>query len=141
MKLYEILSNKGSAVFSIEPEASLTEMAKRLVEYNCGSLVVVRHETMLGIVTERDMIKSYVATGQSLDDMTVGDVMTTNVITGAPSDEVSDTMGLMTAHRIRHLPILEDDKLAGMISIGDVVKAQHDELSVENHFMKEYIQG
>ena len=67
--------------------------------------------------------------------------MTEDVITGAPDDNVNKIMGIMTVHRIRHLPILLDGQLAGMISIGDIVKAQHNQLTMENHYLKSYIQG
>jgi CBS domain-containing protein len=141
MKLYEILSQKGQEVYSIAPEATLAEMAEKLVSHNCGSLVVLEADRMIGIITERDLIKSYVSTRRGLAELRVADFMSRDVVTGLPTDDVSDTMGLLTQKRIRHLPILDDQQLVGMISIGDLVKAQHDELSVENHFMKSYIQS
>lgn len=142
MKLHEILANKGAEVYCTEPTATLADLVEKLVEYNCGSLVVTDGGKMVGIITERDILKSYVRTRQALSELRVCDFMTSKVITGSANDLVEDTMGLMTKNRIRHLPILDDDgALAGMISIGDVVKAQHDHLSVENHFMKSYIQA
>lgn len=142
MKLYEILASKGQEVFSISPDATLAEMADLLVRNNCGSLVVLEAGRMIGIITERDLIKSYVSTRRGLGELRVAEFMTRSVVTGSPHDNVSDTMGLLTEKRIRHLPILDDEQnLVGMISIGDVVKAQHDELSIENHFMKSYIQS
>lgn len=139
MKLYEILAQKGNHVLSIEPDATLADMVERLVANNCGSLVVLSAGEMVGIITERDTLRSYVATKQPLEQLFVRDFMTKEVVTGRPEDDVGDTMGLLTRRRIRHLPVLEDGKLVGMISIGDVVKALHDQLSVENHFMKNYI--
>lgn len=142
MKLQEILAIKGTDIFSIGPDATLADMAEQLVEHNCGSLVVLDNTgQMIGIITERDILRSYVTTRQPLHELFVHDYMTVEVATGSADDNVSDTMGLMTRLRIRHLPILEEGRLAGMISIGDVVKAQHDQLSVENHFMKSYIQS
>ena len=141
MKLYEILDNKGSSVFCIHPQATLAEMAECLVAHNCGSLVVKEADRMVGIITERDILKAVVSTKKDLSELLVSEHMTRDVTTGNASDSVSDTMGLLTDLRIRHLPILENDDLAGMISIGDLVKAQHDQLSVENHFMKNYIQS
>jgi CBS domain-containing protein len=96
---------------------------------------------MVGIITERDVLRSFVKTRKPLTELLVADFMTADVVTGTPEDDVEDAMGLMTRRRIRHLPILDDNRLAGLISIGDVVKAQHDTLSLENHFMKSYIQG
>jgi CBS domain-containing protein len=141
MKLYEILSQKGAAVYSIGPEATLAEMAEKLIEHNCGSLLVLEQGRMVGIITERDVLRSFVATRKPLTELRVAEFMTIDVVTGTPEDDVEDTMGLMTSQRIRHLPILDEGRLAGLISIGDVVKAQHSLLSLENHFMKSYIQG
>ncbi len=80
-----------------------------------------------------------VAGSRPLAEVKVGEAMSTTLITGTPDDEVEEVMGLMTTHRIRHLPVLCEGRLAGMISIGDVVKAQHDRLAMENRFMKDYI--
>ena len=141
MKLHNILSNKGSTVYTIHPEATLADLAEALVSYNCGSLVVMHEGRMVGIITERDFLKSYVSTKEDWAKLVVADFMSTEVTTGSPEDSVSETMGLLTSRRIRHLPIVDKrGNLVGMISIGDVVKAQHDQLSVENHFMKSYIQ-
>ena len=141
MKLLEILSVKGSTVYTIHPEATLADLAEAMVRNKCGSLVVVHEGRMVGIITERDFLNSYVSTKKDLSTLVVSDFMTTNVTTGSPEDSVSETMGLLTTKRIRHLPIVDGEgELLGMISIGDVVKAQHDQLSVENHFMKSYIQ-
>ena len=139
MKLREILQRKGSAVYSIEPSASLADVVAQLVEKNCGSLLVCEGDKMLGIITERDILRACDGIEDSLKDIPVEARMTTDVKTGDPDDEVSKAMGMMTESRIRHLPILEDGKLAGMISIGDVVKAQHQQLTVENHLLKTYI--
>ena len=141
VKLLDILSQKGSTVYSIHPEATLAEVAQAMVDHKCGSLVVLHEGNMVGIITERDFLNSYVSTKKDLTTLIVSDFMTTEVVTGSPEDCVNDTMGLLTSKRIRHLPIVDkDENLVGMISIGDVVKAQHDQLSVENHFMKSYIQ-
>ena len=141
MKLKDILSVKGPAVYTIHPEATLADVADAMVSQKCGSLVVAHEGRMVGIITERDFLNSYVSTRTDLSELLVSDFMSTNVITGTPDDSVSETMGLLTRKRIRHLPIVDEEGgLLGMISIGDVVKAQHDQLSVENHFMKSYIQ-
>lgn len=93
---------------------------------NCGSLVVCTGAgsgTIAGIITERDMLQAYAHYRGSFDGVRVRDVMTADLITGTPNDSVEDTMGLMTNRRVRHLPILDDERrLVGLISIGDVVK-------------------
>lgn len=141
MKLREILQKKGKVVHTIQSSATLQEVIHALVEHNCGSLVVIDDdETMRGIVTERDVLRA-AAQGFFLNEATVADHMSREPITGRPSDDISDVMGQMTFHRVRHLPIVDADQLVGIISIGDVVKAQHDQLTMENHYLKNYIQS
>ncbi len=139
MTLQDILRVKGSAVHSIDPDATLEDVVQTLVARNCGSLVVCDQGTLSGIITERDILKACAAHPGQLKQLRVRDLMTRDPATATPQDSVEDTMGLMTNRRIRHLPIIEDGKLVGLISIGDVVKAQHDSLSLENHYLKTYI--
>ena len=139
MTLQDILRVKGSAVHSIDPNANLDDVVQTLVARNCGSLIVCDQRTLLGIITERDILRACATHAGQFNQLRVCDVMTANPITASPQDSVEDTMGLMTDRRIRHLPILEDGNLVGLISIGDVVKAQHDSLSLENHYLKTYI--
>ncbi len=144
MMLQEILAAKGSTVYAISAQATLEDVVQSLVNHNCGSLVVCEADDpaqgrLLGIVTERDILRACAKSPAQLDRVRVADVMTRDVVTGSPGDTVEDTMGLMTDRRVRHLPILENDRLVGIISIGDVVKAQYDHLTMENHFLKSYI--
>jgi CBS domain-containing protein len=141
MRVREILEIKGDSVHTISPAASLTEVVKKLVDYNCGSLLVCDGERIVGIITERDILRACAKLGSALDDVSVASRMSANLVTGTPDDSVEEIMGLMTDRRIRHLPVVEDGQLAGLISIGDVVKAQHQRLSVENHYLKSYIQS
>ena len=148
MDLQEILRRKGSKVHSISPDATLDEVVHKLVENNCGSLIVCEptHDgdaagTLVGIITERDILRSCATHTGSLRDLTVRNVMSHELMTGTPDDSIEETMGLMTERRIRHLPILVDGRLAGMISIGDLVKAHYDEVTMENHYLKSYIQS
>ena len=96
---------------------------------------------MEGIITDRDILRATADENVSLKQVRVSEVMTVEVITGGPDDSVASVMGLLTEKRIRHLPIVHGGKLIGMISIGDVVKAQFNELAMENHYLKEYLQG
>lgn len=143
MLLRDILQQKGGAVHRVAPDASLAEAVDRLVEHNIGSLLACDGDTIAGIITERDILRACRTHSGQLDAQRVRDHMTglEQLVTGKPDDRVAEVMGLLTEKRIRHLPILEDGKLVGLISIGDVVKAQHDLLSVENHYLKSYIQG
>jgi CBS domain-containing protein len=144
MLLRDILQNKGAKVFTIGPEATLADVVDRLVEHNCGSLLVCHAGEpckMLGIISERDILRACAATRLRLEEQIVADRMTREVVTAGLDQPVEDAMGLMTTNRIRHLPIIEGGELVGIISIGDVVKAQHDALTMENHYLKNYIHG
>jgi len=144
MTLRNILHTKGHDVFTTVPHATLEVAIRAMVEHNCGSLVVCSEDDnrrMVGIVTERDILRALANGKQQLNQIAVSEVMTKNVVTGTAASMIPEIMGLMTDHRIRHLPIIEEGRLVGLISIGDVVKAQHDELSAENHYLKEYIQS
>jgi len=146
MTLYEILMAKGSEVFTIRADATLDEAVRELVRRNVGCLVVCDRgleegERLLGVISERDILR-FCASGKGpLSEFPVSSAMTTEVITGTPRDSVKATMGLMTTQRIRHLPVLGDGRLIGLISIGDVVKSQHDHLALENQFIKDYMTG
>ncbi len=144
MTLKEILRQKGTEVYSITPDETVADAVQSLVDHNCGSLLVIDPKSgrpMAGIITERDILRVTAAKVGPLDQIKVKEVMTVDVTTGTLSDSVDDVMGLMTEQRIRHLPIVEDDELKGIISIGDVVKAHVGELATENHYLKEYIQS
>lgn len=148
MTLQEILRRKGPKVHSITPDATLEQVVHKLVENNCGSLVVCDRSpdgnegaTLAGIVTERDILRACATRREPLSQVKVTDCMSRELVTGTPNDSIEDTMGLMTERRIRHLPILDDGKLVGLISIGDVVKAHYDEVTMENHYLKSYIQS
>ena len=141
MQVREILSEKGSTVYTCSPNDSLADVVDLLVGYNCGSLVVSENGEMVGIITERDILRACAMTRQSLEVLSVRDRMTRCPVTATPEDEIADTMGAMTEHRIRHLPVVDGGRLAGVVSIGDVVKAQHNELCRENYYLKSYILG
>lgn len=140
MKLRTILRGKGQSVHSVSPTDTLGRAVDTLVSNNCGALIVLDNGRMAGIISERDVLRACAELKTPME-ATVADRMTTELVTATPDDDVEHVMGLMTNHRIRHLPILDGDELAGVISIGDIVKSQHDELSKENQFLKQYIQG
>lgn len=146
MTLYDILRDKGSTVYTIRPEASLEEATRELVHRNVGALVVCDRdlelgERLVGIITERDITRVCAAGKGPLSAIRVADVMTSELLTASPQDSVEATMALMTARRVRHLPVLSEGRMVGIVSIGDVVKSQLDRLAMENQFMKDYITG
>jgi CBS domain-containing protein len=145
MNLEEILKSKGSTVFTIGAEATLEQAVSRLVDHNIGSLVVcsrdVEHgERPIGIITERDILHACSSKrGHDLATTRVEVVMSTDLSMASPGDLVENMMVLMTKKRIRHLPVITEGRLVGLVSIGDIVKAQADRLALENQFMKDYI--
>ena len=146
MILQDILSAKGSVVHTIPPGTKLDEVAHTLVERRIGSLVIARRgpsgeQELLGIVTERDILYHCAKSNLPLAAVEVTTVMASPIITALPSDSVEQIMGLMTAKRIRHVPVTYEGRLIGLVSIGDIVKAQHDHLAMENKFMKDYIRS
>jgi CBS domain-containing protein len=147
MTLHEILRGKAECVYTISPDASLEDVVQALVRHNVGSLVVCRGNNphasgaMVGIITERDILRAVAKHNCPLSLLPVAEAMTCHVVTTTPESTLEDVMGLLTERRIRHLPVIEDNRLAGMISIGDVVKAQYDELSMENHYLRSYLHG
>jgi CBS domain-containing protein len=147
MILEDLLRVKGSAVHRIGPQASLDEAVQALVRHNIGSLMVCRDGEscdgtgLLGIITERDILRACASSHGQLDKLKVADHMSSRLVTGSPGDPIEQIMGLMTEKRIRHLPVMEGGELRGLISIGDIVKAQHQQMVLENHYLKTYIQG
>ncbi|MBS0210313.1 MAG: CBS domain-containing protein [Planctomycetes bacterium] len=145
MTLNDILRTKGSTVYTIAPTATLGEVIHSLVIHRCGALLVcadpARCRGMVGIVSERDLLRACAENEGSINRLLVSDYMSTDLVTGTPENSVEYIMGVMTDHRIRHLPVLDGDNLVGMISIGDLVKAQLNQTVIENHYLKTYIHG
>lgn len=127
MKIRQILSRKGMHVITIGPEQLIRDAIQLLVERQIGALVVVdADEKPIGILSERDIIHR-AAENESVFSETVADLMTKNIITGIPQDETSSVAATMIQKRFRHLPIIEDGNLVGIVSIGDILKAERDQ--------------
>lgn len=140
MNVRTILNAKGSAVDTVRPTESIAEVAKRLRNHNVGALIVSDGGSAVdGIISERDIIRSLATNGARTLQMLVHDLMTANVHTCTPSDTVANIMATMTAQRIRHLPVVEEGALCGIISIGDVVKIRLEEVESEAHALRDYI--
>jgi len=127
MKVRRILATKGMRVITIGPEKQIRDAVKLLARHNIGALVVVdEDERPVGILSERDVIRE-TAVNEQVFDLQVADLMTRDVITGTPQDDTYSLARTMTEHRFRHLPILEDGRLTGIVSIGDILKAERDQ--------------
>ena len=141
MRIASLLQVKGSFVATIAQGSSVADVVAGLAEHGVGALVVTGEgDRLVGIVSERDVVRALHTRGASVLGEDVGQVMTADVRTCAPADSVDVLMALMTERRIRHVPILEGGELAGIVSIGDVVKSRIGELESENSAIIEYIQ-
>ena len=117
-----ILAHKGSAVWSIAPNAMVFDAIQLMADKNVGALPVVERGELVGIVSERDYTRKVILKGKSSRDTPVRDIMTEDPVTAHPGDSVSECMRVMTERRVRHLPVVEDAKMIGVISIGDLVR-------------------
>jgi CBS domain-containing protein len=127
MKVRKILASKGMHVITIRPEQQVRDAVALLTQYGIGALVVIGNSHRpLGIISERDIIR-HAAKDEDVFSQFVSSIMTRNVITGIPQDDIASIAHTMTENRFRHLPIMEDDQLVGIISIGDILKAERDE--------------
>ncbi|MFI9508538.1 CBS domain-containing protein [Nocardia sp. NPDC052566] len=142
MRIAEILRRKGSDVATVAPETTVRDLLRVLAEHNIGAVIVSADGTTIaGIVSERDVVRSLLAKGTGLLELPVAEIMTAAVHTCAPEDRVDGLRRTMTEHRIRHLPVVRDDKLVGIVSIGDVVKSAISELATERQHLVDYVQG
>jgi CBS domain-containing protein len=140
MRISEILRRKGGDVATIEPDADVRRLLTLLAERNIGAVVVSSDGAAIdGIVSERDIVRRLVERGAGLLDETVASIMTATVRTCAPGDNVEDLRATMTEHRIRHLPVVRNGELVGIVSIGDVVKSAIAELETEREQLVDYI--
>jgi CBS domain-containing protein len=140
MNVETILRAKGRHVATISPEETIAVAARELAARGIGALIVSDDgESVAGILSERDVVHGLADQGASLLQQKVGDIMTRRVVTCSPSDSIEDLMSLMTQKRIRHLPCVENGKLCGIVSIGDVVKNRLDEVEYEASSLRSFI--
>lgn len=144
MRVSEVLRRKGAAVVTIEPHRSVRELLGLLAEHGIGAVVVSDDGAhVAGIVSERDVVRRLHAAGDGAEAQilagTVAAIMTADVETCAPPDELETLMAAMTEHRVRHLPVVDEGRLVGIVSIGDVVKHRIGEVQAERDRLTEYI--
>lgn len=141
MKVQDMLADKGSTVVTIHPGATVAELVALLARHNIGAVVVSTDDSGVdGIVSERDVVRALGRSSGAVNER-VDAIMTATVRTCGHGDELTGLMQQMTDHRIRHLPVVEDGRLSGIVSIGDVVKARIAELEFEHQQMANYIAG
>ncbi len=140
MRVTDVLRDKGDLVVTVSPDHSVAELLDKLAEHGVGALVVSSDGTSVdGIVSERDVVRKLQQVGADLLDAPVSDIMTAQVHTCPPDTDLDDLMRLMTDRRFRHVPIVEESRLVGIVSIGDVVKHKIDLLETERDQLTAYI--
>lgn len=140
MFVAEILKRKGASITSVTAEQPVSEALALMAQHRIGAVLVVDGGGgIAGILSERDLVRGMNKMGKALFDRTVGELMTSPVITCSPKDPVGAIEGMMTAQRFRHVPVVDDGKLVGIISIGDVVKTRIEEAEAEVDALRRYI--
>ena len=139
MRIADVLRGKGGAVVTINADATVAELVAGLADHNIGAMVVAGPDGVKGIVSERDVVRQLHAQGASVLSRPVAKIMTSVVSTCSKEDTVDSLTLLMTENRVRHVPVLEDGKLIGIVSIGDVVKTRMQELESEHEQLQSYI--
>ena len=141
MNIRNLLTVKGEDVVTVTPELTVLRAMRILVEHNIGSVVVAEDEKINGILTERDILRLAADDPDRLETSLVGDAMTTDLVVAVPDDDLPYVMEVMTRNRVRHLPVIENERLVGILSIGDVVNALRTTAEVENRDLRSYIHG
>jgi len=142
MTLREILESKGSKVWSVKTSQTVMDTLQVLVKQKIGALLVYDEDDKIsGIISERDIMRECYHNREGWGAALVSNVMTRRLIIGTPEDRVDYIMGVMTQNRIRHIPVIYEKELVGIVSIGDVVKAQLKDSEFENRYLKEYLYG
>ncbi len=137
----QLLEGKRHKLISVAPGEAVYEALRKMAEHDVGALVVLDGEKLVGVFSERDYARKIILHGKSSRDTLVGEIMSSNVVSVRPIQTVEDCMGLMTDKRVRHLPVLEDGRVVGIISIGDVVKEMISEQKFIIEQLEHYIAG
>jgi CBS domain-containing protein len=140
-RIAEILRGKDAEVLKIDATATVFDAIKKIVEHNVGSILVTEGDDVVGIMTERDYLRKIAIFGRTSHDTLVRDIMSSPLIYVTLETTIEEAMAIMTDRRIRHLPVVVDEKITGIVSIGDVVKFQSREQSFQIKYLTEYISG
>jgi CBS domain-containing protein len=135
----QVLQTKGHDIWSVGPEVSVYDAIAEMAQKGVGALVVLEGESLVGVVSERDYARKVVLQGRSSKNTKIRDIMTTRVVYARPDQSVEDCMAMMTEKRIRHLPVMDGDKLIGVLSIGDLVKSIMEEQKHVIEQLEQYI--
>jgi CBS domain-containing protein len=140
MKLKELLDKKGASAVTVSGSSTVGMAIRTMYQNRVGSVIIASDSGIpLGILTERDIMRLYAEGKSAFETLRVEDCMTTNLVLGSPDDRVSDVLGIMTQRRFRHMPVVQDNRIMGIVSIGDLVKAKLEETAVEAKALRDYI--
>ncbi|MGA8277511.1 MAG: CBS domain-containing protein [Rhodanobacteraceae bacterium] len=141
LQVKHLLQEKGSEIFTIEADKPVLDAIRQMAERGIGSLLVMRGEELVGIVSERDYARKVILKGRSSAQTPVAEIMATSVLTIGPADTVETCMRLCTDQRVRYLPVIEDGKVVGLLSLGDLIKAVISEQTEQIEQLQRYIAG
>jgi CBS domain-containing protein len=134
-----LLKHKGRVIYSVPPDAPVLEAIKEMAEHGVGALLVMQHDRLLGVVSERDYARKVILKGRSSSETLVSQIMSAPVLTVHPEQSVNECMRIMTENRVRHLPVLEGERVVGVLSIGDLVRAVLEEQQQTIEQLEQYI--
>ena len=140
-RICDLLNEKGRGIWSLGPDATVYEAIDQMAQKGVGALLVMEHKRLVGIVSERDYARKVILKGKSSREIRVGEIMSHPVVCARPEYTVEQTMALMTEKRVRHLPVMVEEKVVGMISIGDVVRCIIEEKEFSIKQLTKYITG
>ena len=138
-RVSEILGDKGRDVLAIDAGATVLEAVRQMIDANVGSLLVKQDDDVVGIVSERDYLRRVARDGPTGDDVSVGEIMSSPLIVVSPETSIDECMALMTDRRIRHVPVVQNGDVIGIVSIGDLVKFKSKQQSFEIRYLTDYI--
>lgn len=139
LNVSQVLDRKGNRIISLSKEAPVLEAIRMMAEHHIGAVLVMEGEQLIGIASERDYARKVILQGRSSLDTSVATIMTSPVVCVSPMDSVNDCMAIMTERHIRHLPVLDGDRLVGLVSIGDLVKEVIEDQKQEISYLQQYI--
>jgi CBS domain-containing protein len=134
-----LLKHKGRLIYSVPPDAPVLDAIKEMAEHGIGALLVMQNERLMGVVSERDYARKVILLGRSSNETLVSQIMSTPVLTVHPDQSVNECMRIMTESRVRHLPVLEGERVVGVLSIGDLVRAVLEEQQQTIEQLEQYI--
>ena len=142
MKVRDLLDSKGKDIVSIDVDSSVDDAIRSMNARKISAIMVTEQGKTVGIFTERDVVRSYITTnGKSFKEAKVRDAMVTNLIVAVPDDELADISSIMVEKNIRHLPVLHNGRVIGMLSIRDIIQTQVKKLTSDLHYLRDYIAG